>query len=214
MDNSVIEQAIQRSQHCQRNWDLTKQIPQSDIDLIVTAATQCPSKQNLAHYTIHAITDRNIIEKIHAMTDGFKINFATGATTTNTQTLANLLLAFEGYRVIPNNMINNDFIKSMVNKETLSPAQEAEIIRDKWMSMGIASGYANLIANILGYSSGYCACLQQSEIKKILNAENDINLILGVGYPDPALGRTVHHVNHNFSYPSFKKQKIKIVYHN
>ena len=48
--NSEIIKAIHRSQHTQRNYDLSKKIPQADLDLIIEAATQCPSKQNIAYY--------------------------------------------------------------------------------------------------------------------------------------------------------------------
>ena len=34
MDHKQIQKAVIRSQHCQRNWDLSKQIPQEDLDLI------------------------------------------------------------------------------------------------------------------------------------------------------------------------------------
>jgi len=31
-----IRKAVIRSQHCQRNWNLDKQIPEEDIDLLIT----------------------------------------------------------------------------------------------------------------------------------------------------------------------------------
>jgi hypothetical protein len=42
-ENSEIIKAIHRSQHTQRNYDLTKTIPIEDIKTIITSATQCPS---------------------------------------------------------------------------------------------------------------------------------------------------------------------------
>ena len=47
-ENKNIIKAIHASQHTQRNYDLDKKIPIEDIKTIITAATQCPSKQNLA----------------------------------------------------------------------------------------------------------------------------------------------------------------------
>ena len=47
MFNQMIKKSIHKSQHCNRNWDLSKSIPQEDIDLITESATQCPVKQNL-----------------------------------------------------------------------------------------------------------------------------------------------------------------------
>jgi len=213
MDYNAIKKAIYASQRCQRNWDLTKQIPQQDIDLIITAATQCPSKQNLAHYKIHAVSDRELIETIHDNTTGFTINFATKESTTNTQTLANLLLVFEEYQIVPNNKANNNTTNSIIKNEQLTAAQQQEILRDRNMSIGIASGYVNLIAHMLGYTTGYCACFHPSVIKEILGCENDIALMLGIGYSDSNLSRTVHQLNHNFSYPSFRKQEIQVKYY-
>ena len=43
-----IKKAVIRSQHCQRNFDLTKSIPENDLELLIHAATNCPSKQNIA----------------------------------------------------------------------------------------------------------------------------------------------------------------------
>ena len=34
-----LKRAIHESQKCQRNWDLDKEMPQEDIDLIMEAAT-------------------------------------------------------------------------------------------------------------------------------------------------------------------------------
>ena len=53
--NKNIIKAIHASQHTQRNYDLDKKIPIEDIKTIITAATQCPSKQNLAFYDLHVI---------------------------------------------------------------------------------------------------------------------------------------------------------------
>ena len=64
-----------------------------DLDLIVHAATQCPSKQNVAFYKVHFITNREVIEAVHDKTAGFT-NYETGGSETNSQTLANLLIAF------------------------------------------------------------------------------------------------------------------------
>ena len=61
MDKKAITKAIIRSQHCQRNWDLTKQIPQEDLDILETAVSQCPSKQNVAYYKAIFVTDREKI---------------------------------------------------------------------------------------------------------------------------------------------------------
>ena len=90
-----VKKAVLKSQHCQRNWDLSREIDQADLDLIKHSLTNCPSKQNIAYYKVHMITDRNLIEEIHSYTDGFTINIEGSKSVTNSQCLANLLVVFE-----------------------------------------------------------------------------------------------------------------------
>ena len=56
MMNVDIEKAVIRSQHCQRNFDLEKEIPEKDLKTLVHASSQCPSKQNISFYNLHFIT--------------------------------------------------------------------------------------------------------------------------------------------------------------
>ena len=86
-----IKKSIFKSQRCQRNWDLNAIIPKEDLDLIVTSATECPTKQNIEFYNLHVIQDRDIIEDIHDKTY-FENDNQEGRT--NPQVLANALLVF------------------------------------------------------------------------------------------------------------------------
>ena len=52
-------------------------ISKDDIDLIIHSVTNCPSKQNISFYKVHAITNRQVIENIHDNTSGF-LNYETG----------------------------------------------------------------------------------------------------------------------------------------
>jgi len=61
-ENKNIIKAIHASQHTQRNYDLDRKIPIEDIKTIITAATQCPSKQNIAFYDLHVIVNRIVIK--------------------------------------------------------------------------------------------------------------------------------------------------------
>ena len=62
--NNIIK-TIDKTQRCQRNWDLNKQIPKEDLDTIIYAIANAPSKQNLQYFNIHVITNRKIIESIY-----------------------------------------------------------------------------------------------------------------------------------------------------
>lgn len=212
--HKVISKAIIKSQHCQRNWDLSRSIPEEDMKLIEMAATQCPSKQNIAHYNVHFITNRELIEKIHAETDGFTYNYQPKQTTTNTQTLANLLIVFEA---LP---LQSKLGDKTRNDQTYELAKNENVQVNTWllekdlnMAIGIAAGYVNMVSTLLGYSTGCCACFNPQGVQNILKTENNIALLMGVGFSDPTLNRRVHHNDHSFIFNTLKKQPINVTYY-
>jgi nitroreductase len=212
MNHTEIKKAVLRSQHCQRNWDLSKEIPQEDLDLIIHAATQCPSKQNIAFYKVHFITNRDLIENIHNKTAGFK-NYSTGENETNSQTLANLILAFEAEDYLSrhesDNIFRNDEMWAYDNG-SLTNGQKTNLERDTHMAIGIAAGYSNLIASMLGYGTGCCACFDEKEIAEVVGANNPIKLLMGIGFKDEARSRREHHLKPEFMFPTKKKQDITV----
>ena len=163
--------AINKSQHCQRNWDLTKKIPKDDLDRIIWAFTQCPSKQSHAFYKVHVVTNRDVMEKIYALTET-----RPGSGQYNSQVLANTLLVFQ-------KIDTND-----EHKQRARSWQTPECVtRDYYMSIGIASGMACLVANQLGYRTGFCACFKPKKIDEAMGLpESNFNTVvtLGIGYPD------------------------------
>jgi nitroreductase len=196
INKNDLKTTILQSQHCQRNWNLSLQIPKEDMDVIITAATQCPSKQNVAYYNIHAITDRAIIEEIHASTDGFTTHVNPYKSTTNSQALANLLIVLEAIDV------------STINRHDRRDALET----DSSIAIGIAAGYINLTAAMLGYYTGFCACFSREKVNEILKLKNEAILLLGIGFKDDALDRKIQHDNHEYMYPAKQKQKINEYY--
>ena len=194
-----IKKSIIKSQHCQRNWDLEKEIPESDLELLVHAVTECPSKQNAAFYNVFVITDRNLIEDIHSNTSGFYI-VDEDKTVTNSQTLANLLFVFT----------DNTKKSSRISDKLEKYGDSLETIqRDLLTNIGVASGYLNLTATIIGYSTGCCQCFDKAAIKKLLNTDEDIMLMMGVGHKG-SISRKVHHADKETIFPSFKKEKITV----
>jgi nitroreductase len=202
-----IKKAIIKSQHCQRNWDLSKDIPDEDLELFIHAATNCPSKQNVAYYDVYFITDRFIIEQIHNATNGF--TYAVDLTTTNTQTLANLLVVFTAKKIKKEDKFRNVEVEYL-KKYNTTLENIPELVKDKHMAIGIAAGYVNVIASMLGYSTGCCACFDSDKIREIINAEGKIELLMGVGYSNKNKNRRVHHLDDNFIFPTKEKQKISV----
>lgn len=194
-----IKTRIDTSQHCQRNWDLSKSVPEEDLDLIIHAATQCPSKQNCRYYKVTVIKNRDLIEQIHNHTVGFTHKDTTEIFT-NSQTLANILFVFQ-----------LDISPEVMHKNMQYEDNNFEIVkRDSDVAVGIASGYVNLIASLLGYNTGYCQCFDSRAIQAILDDDASVLLMVGVGYKNKNISRFVHHADHSKEYYPIVKQQIEI----
>ena len=216
IDKSAVKITIQKSQHCQRNWDLTRSIPQEDIDLLVEAVTQCPSKQNAAFYRCHFITNRTVIEQVYNTTSGF--DFPTSMEN-NSQTLANMLVVFEQLTLEDILLVNlsgpylNTYFEEFRNPSGLiSEVAKKRMLVDIHVSIGIASGYLNLLAHQLGYSTGYCGCFDIAGLQSVLNIQGQPMIILGVGYKDINRKRRVHHAKPDLQYPAKPKVTIPVLH--
>lgn len=200
-----IKKAVVKSQHCQRNFDLSKEIPAEDLDLLIYAATNCPSKQNIAFYKLHVITDRDVIEEIHPHTWGTHAYNAEGemVATTNSQTLANAIFVYELVELA-------DLSEAAQTKWANSDdAEYAIFLRDRAVAIGIASGYVNLTAAMLGYSTGCCQCFDVSTVKDLLGLKNMPEMIQGIGFKDESRNRREHEKN-GLVFPTRKKEAIEV----
>lgn len=215
IENSDIKKAMIRSQHCQRNWDLSKTIPEDDLDLLKASVTQAPSLQNAAFYRVHWIEDRETIERVHSATHGAPYKIVDGkkivdphpreedhlhemGDATQSQTLANVVVVFEEFYE-PQEWYKEKRILDKPRKE------------DTLVALGIASGYLNLVASMLGYSTGCCQSFKHNELKEALNLENEPLLIMGVGIKNEKVNRRVHQLDKEIIYPTCPRQSIPIV---
>ena len=212
---SEIRKAILRSQHCQRNFDLSQAFPEEDIELLKTAISQCPSKQNIAFYKAHFIFDRDVIGRLHEETKGFTINptedKSRHAFQTNSQVLANLVVVFEGINPMKNTdkFYTNDQLEDIA-KGAASKKDLQVLENDKKLAIGIAAGYLNLTATLLGYSTGCCSCFNEGNIGEILGIRGPVLLIMGIGFKDRSRNRREHHLDRRFLFPSKRKQPIEV----
>jgi nitroreductase len=214
--NTEIIDAIEHSQHCQRNWDLSKVIPEEHVNLFIEAVKRAPSKQNIAFYKAHFITNRTLIESIANYTMGNFINKWSENnnkyTGPNTQVLANLLIVFELYEDFSNPEIhtrNSEAHASFLNHS--SELYKKILVEDRFAAIGIASGYVALLANMLGYSTGFCACVQSEKIGALLNTGNRIILLLGVGFANEKLPHNLLQDSYeDLKYPVLYKQEILV----
>jgi len=211
-----ITKAILRSQHTQRNWNLEKKIPFKDMELIIKSVTECPSKQNIAFYNVHFITNRDMIEKIHKHTDGFTYS-ETGVrlSETNSQVLANLLIVFEqktleelGESLKSDFENRNDQTQDFLVRDSWTEDDARQITRDSDTAVGVAAGYANLASTLLGYETGCCQCMDQKKIEEIVGLKGKAMLLMGIGYGNENKNRRRHHIRDEFVFPTKKKMKI------
>ena len=150
-ENKNIIKAIHASQHTQRNYDLDKKIPIEDIKTIITAATQCPSKQNLAFYDLHVIVNRNVIKTIYDTTTNKYDETGDYYSLSNPQVLANMLLIFSLKKELTKGR-HKEVDEAKVN---LGSARVAN--NDAHVAIGIAAGYVNLTASLIGLETGCCS---------------------------------------------------------
>jgi nitroreductase len=244
--NDYLEKIIEKSQRCQRNWDLSRSIPAEDIETMKVAVTDCASKQNRVFYKCKFITNRDIIEQIYDCTEGagytsrnrnewhtleelgFKNTqeaisngyykwtlrgidiFSKRLMDKNPQVLANLLVAFirdrdpsEGART------NEEYMQG----RHIGGSEHILTQRDESVALGVGSGYLTLVANMLGYSTGFCQCFDPSavnvnpNVSNILGETEDTLLLVGIGYPDPNLPRRIHHITGR-QFPTYDKDII------
>ncbi len=209
--HSEISKAIVKSQHCQRNFDLTKRIPEEDMKIMMNAVTECPSKQNIAYYKVHFIEDRDLIEDIHSHTRGFVTNKHESGYETNTQVLANLLVLFE--RRLPDNLLDDDNVvrnEQTRHFEKTGQWEDEELLtKDVHTSLGIAAGYLNLTASLLGYRTGCCQCMDAEKVQDAALLEDIPLLLMGIGYHQQGVNRRQHHIRDDFLFRSKKKMPIE-----
>lgn len=230
--NQDIIKAVDTAQLAQRNYDLTKSMPQNDLDTLIYSAVNSPSKQNETHYSLAVYTDQDIIRQIYNHTKKFTlikdqsdIKSAFGEkdgkywqndnqSVTNSQILANVLFVYiqeqgqarGGTHAVGQKNPNG-------NAATIYNEQQS-------YSIGISVGQLILAANLLGYRTGICSAMDSRPIKKIIGTENSVKLLVGVGFANADIDRRLHaetlnsdvaekfrtgEPNENWRFPSFTK---------
>lgn len=213
--NKEIIKAIHRSQHTQRNYDLNKKIPTEDLKTIITSAAQCPSKQNVAFYDLHIVENRKVINTLFDLTSSRATTDEEYKNLSNSQVLANILFVFS----------IKDKIFSPKHREVLRAGFDSEsnktVMLDAQTAVGIAAGYVNLTASLLGYETGCCSCIMDTKkVKDLLNIEGQPSLLMGIGFKKEGVNRRVHALHGTADFDknwapvaqTIKKQPINLYY--
>ena len=206
--NKKIEDAAETSQHAQRNYDLSKSLPEADLQTLIHVATNSPSKQNETHFELQVFTDQNIIRNIYNCTKLFMVRSKaenkdlTGLfseengktwqnedrSVTNSQILANALFVFidsKGKAVGGTHQLAQ---RDPDNNPTRIKLYEEQ----RNYSIGISVGELILAATMLGYKTGICSAFLPKEVGKLINSEDRVKLLVGVGFENENTDRRLH----------------------
>ena len=186
------KEAVQTVRKCQRNWDLSKTIPQEHIDHWTYLATNSPSKQDEARYGVCVVTNKSLREKIYDDYVWGSHRFGNDAGR-NTQAGANALFIF-GEAEPTDFEHDSDGISQ--NRDTVSSGFEHRMEINMNRDIGLAMGIVSFSAAQLGYRTGFNTNLYFNkhtveDWRRMLNIADETKVqplvILGIGYPDTSL---------------------------
>ncbi len=229
-----IKEAVRVTQRAQRNYDLTKNIPAQDLDTIIYAAANSPSKQNETHYRLHVYTEPSIIKKIHESTKKFTLGIHQALeddkgenwlyenrSVTNSQIYANALFIYEEIKGKPRGATH-------LRAENGDDKSKEYYAEQRYYSIGASIGNLTLTAGLLGYKTGICSAMDDDKIRDLTNMQNDVKVLVGVGYANEGVDRRLHpevlnkHVpkdsrtgelKENWRFPSFDRQ-LEVILNN
>lgn len=201
MDLNKEKQIIDTIRRCQRNWDLSKSIPDEHIDHWAYIATHSPSKQDESYYNLYIVTDKEKIQLLLDHTWGHTLRIAPGVLkgiTRNTQMAANAYFLFT-LKLPPT--------VREVHKNGQFYDQPGKDINDRkrngYIAIGIASGLIAESAARLGYKTGFNTnhCQQYVKLTNTKNVwkeelmipcDEEIIVGIGIGWPQEDRERNDH----------------------
>jgi nitroreductase len=192
------KEIVDTIRRCQRNWDLTKSIPEEHIDHWIYLATNSPSKQDESYFNLYVITDKEKIQLLLDHTWGHTLEIAPRVLkgiTRNPQVAANVCFLFAFKMPSVTRQIHQNGKKyDRTGNDLLTVTMNGQV------AIGIASGLVAQSAANLGYKTGFNSCFGQKDStnNKILKSElgisddETITLTLGIGYPQEGRARNEH----------------------
>jgi len=206
MNRELLKSVIAESQHCQRSWDVTRSIPPEDVEVLKTAVTQCPSKQNRVFYKAIFITDPDSIAHIHETTQSFVLTYEPRTAVTNSQVLANCLVVFVRDRDYnEEGRTENEVSMGKVDGKNVVLNPGARVDEDRAVGLGV--GYLVFTSHLMGYRTGiYNAQRNKDLLQNMFN--NEVLIMVGVGYNDPDRNDREHQLDPSFTFPSLEKNVI------
>ena len=238
MEHQTLKNAVDITQRAQRNYDLSKSIPQADLDTLIYTAINSPSKQNETHFKLKVYTDPNLIHNIYDCTKRFglfsKDIFDKMYKDTDEGVIGNNKYEVKNSQVLANVVFvycdDEDNLRGseqvIANRGNASEETRNFFTRLKDFSIGISAGLLSLVAALLGYKTGFCSAYDILQLRAI--TKDEPKLMVGIGYENIDKDRRLHGTLFNrdipkqyrtgedderWRFPSFDK-KIKIEINN
>lgn len=220
-----IRASIDVSKVAQRNWDLTRSISDEDLNTLIYAASNSPTKQMETHYALHVLTHPAKVREIYDHTKKFTLfpndatdfsqvesdMFSEGSegefvqnddySVKNSQILSNAMFVYCEDMGVPRGGTHY-----MAQKEGASPHVKSLYEEQVDFSIGISVGQLLLSAAMMGYKTGICSALESQEIGEHLPRDKDglvynPKLVIGIGYENIGVDRTFHQETYNRDIP-------------
>ena len=226
-----IRTAIDISKRAQRNWDLSRNIPDEDLDTLIYSAINSPTKQMETHYALHVFTHPGKIREIYDHTKKFTL-FPNDAESFEDERVADMfyeqadgsfeqndIYSVKNSQILANAMFLYTEDKGeasggthyMAQKEGASPNVKSLYEEQIDFSIGISVGQLILSAAMLGYKTGICSALESQKIAELLPVDVDGDLynpklVIGIGYEQEGIDRQLHQETRNSDIPDASRR--------
>ena len=204
-DTSIkhIIDSVKTTTHCQRNWDYTQPVTDKDLNTIIEACTNMPTKQNAITYELFIVKNKEKIKKIYEYSaPGFDMNDDTEVHWNELPNFSKPENISEYYDKI------GRYQNGQVNAPTVllwtytSYSNFNDFNVDSPIDMGISAGVAGLMANILGYRTGFCACIDGKKLVDLLGENSstitEFGVAMGIGKPKIGVEHNKTFLNETF----------------
>lgn len=178
------KQIVNTIRQCQRNWDLSKDIPQEHLDHLIYIATHSPSKQDEAYYNLHVITNKKLIQELLNHTFAFTVPVVLdqfGINLRNTQMGANAYFLWTRKDPPTQREIKLNGVLYATNDNRRK--------ENAYAMIGISMGLVAYAAGSLGYKTGFNTNHGQAEGLAVWRSKLGIPFTeyitfgLGIGFP-------------------------------
>jgi hypothetical protein len=180
------KKVITTIRQCQRNWDLSKEIPSEHIEHWIYIAKNSPSKQDEGYYNVRVITNKELIQYLSKHTWGKTVkmpNVPYQVVARNSQMAASVYILFtEKHSITPREIdisgktiLSNNYVK----------------LRNVAIAAGMAGALVAQSAAAMGYKTGFNTNHSEPAVwhKTLRIPFPQETLLFGIGIGFPQEGR-------------------------